>query len=1124
MLSAPFRSESRAKIKDAFIRGKDYLMMKVQDYQQKIRSNMNNKLESNHPSSSVSDQYQPQQELSEIMNCTLIPAGEKHVCTAPMQDNREWPSDNLAKIHDTVQPSTVYEPKVNKTASPCKKVSHDVPPPPPPQPHHCVDDLPLGVEANTLNEIPACKMNEAATTNLNETPGNKRQSVHEPPDNDLTTMALTSVADNREAKPLEDSTYIPEEKLSPKDDNQVAINPKDKTQQWLHTLAGKQQSFGSDLSVGTNASSIELLLQGREADPEEILRNLGFGSCQNAGVRARIPPRFFSDSRFCIEDFRRKSELQELVDSWKCEKNSSDQLSQHPQISPYLPQQTRFLPSMLSCPNSRSLSTSCLDMTQSILTPDNQMALAAQGFYEYTQNIGSLLKVQPQKSVPLLPASERRKNYRSTRTQQTWSLIEPEPEETETEILKSKQNKTHFGVSVDSALSSDIENSSDRKGFNTSLHRQTSKDSESSNTGIRDIRTRHVNKLMSYEETDDDYEVFSPLEDNYSKIGMPKKSYSFQDPKSEICDNIKRSSSERELFSSSMQTLVSSSESGFDSDIPRSSKSTEPAPSAAPVEESSDDTLTAIFAEEDSFSDHPTSMREILRPRTGAVKRPSIYRFGSAQSDSSGYVEPDTLPAPSFDALSVNDAGDRGSHDGSETNCDGMYKRHSINSDTTIKDLAASSSSSSFQCPCDKSVGTEPIIRPDRAVSTEHFSKQAAASQTDSCCFCSWCINSNQVCAHLHSTVPYQSTVSTEHGMSLHIDASQNFALIANNNSTSGSTLCSTSRTRETSFLNLFISDGRILFCDNDSNNTNSRSISSSNNNNQKLDSDNVDNSRRPHHSFRELESAGTNCEYQNDQYRSAEDSSSTFCLLNNDRSLRYKDNISKNVIEYKKLLKLTNRKTFMQTFVNNPFLPYTPHIKVEIWAEKPVDMHLQEENQLMQHAVQRYKFDLQIMESTFLSCFNHMADKLSKEETLMMDELYELWTAVSIEVSQLERLLAERRHLVRKGNCQLTTLTSLQVIPLMTEILKEQLCAFQMNSDIFEMTMTPRNPSPAPVYHRPEWPSLNMEMQNLRSQITGHNNMQAVHLNRSMEELKESMMVEIQQNITQNFNRLFMG
>ncbi|CAI9729380.1 Hypothetical predicted protein [Octopus vulgaris] len=72
MLSAPFRSESRAKIKDAFIRGKDYLMMKVQDYQQKIRSNMNTKLETVHPNSSISDHYHSQQEFSDIRNCTML--------------------------------------------------------------------------------------------------------------------------------------------------------------------------------------------------------------------------------------------------------------------------------------------------------------------------------------------------------------------------------------------------------------------------------------------------------------------------------------------------------------------------------------------------------------------------------------------------------------------------------------------------------------------------------------------------------------------------------------------------------------------------------------------------------------------------------------------------------------------------------------------------------------------------------------------------------------------------------------------------------------------------------------------------------------------------------------------
>ncbi|CAE1332609.1 unnamed protein product [Acanthosepion pharaonis] len=43
LLSSAFNSESRAKIKEAILKGRDYLMTKVQDYQQRIRSNMNNR-------------------------------------------------------------------------------------------------------------------------------------------------------------------------------------------------------------------------------------------------------------------------------------------------------------------------------------------------------------------------------------------------------------------------------------------------------------------------------------------------------------------------------------------------------------------------------------------------------------------------------------------------------------------------------------------------------------------------------------------------------------------------------------------------------------------------------------------------------------------------------------------------------------------------------------------------------------------------------------------------------------------------------------------------------------------------------------------------------------------------
>uniref|UniRef100_A0A0L8FWZ0 ITPR-interacting domain-containing protein n=1 Tax=Octopus bimaculoides TaxID=37653 RepID=A0A0L8FWZ0_OCTBM len=246
---------------------------------------------------------------------------EKHDFNSKsMQDNTEWPSENLSKIpsQSTPQSSELYESKVKDTAAPCKKVPHNTPHDVP----HGVDDLPLGVEANTLNEIPASKLNEMSPSKPNETTAS---TINETPVNNLNKMTLSSTSDENESKPFENSTDVAGEKPASKDTTQLVINPQDKTQQWLHTLTGRQHSFGSDLSAGTNSSSIDILLQSREANPEEILRSLGFGSSQNDEVKARIPQRFFSDSKFCIDDFKQRSELQELFDSWKSEKNSSGQ-------------------------------------------------------------------------------------------------------------------------------------------------------------------------------------------------------------------------------------------------------------------------------------------------------------------------------------------------------------------------------------------------------------------------------------------------------------------------------------------------------------------------------------------------------------------------------------------------------------------------------------------------------------------------------------------------------------------------------------------------------------------------------------------------------------------------------
>lgn len=293
-----------------------------------------------------------------------------------------------------------------------------------------------------------------------------------------------------------------------------------------------------------------------------------------------------------------------------------DQQMQHPSLGSF-PQQLRLLSSVQSqlC---KSSTRNNLTSPQSILTPDNRDALAAQGYYEFTSVMNGL---RENTKLSVLPASERRKNFRSTRTQQTWSLTEPE-QEVESELLKSKQSKNAFGASVDSALSSDPENSLERRNWQTcsrwGYRNQPSKDSESSTSSLRDFRLGHVNKLMSFEETDDDCEVFSPSENH--RRNLNNKSNGFQKPEPEMCDNFQKTSSEKDLTSDKQTESIFDFSHGdvIDSlnsinDFTKHTKSTElsqpelSAASAASMAILYNGGLTTIAPEEADFGDCPAN-------------------------------------------------------------------------------------------------------------------------------------------------------------------------------------------------------------------------------------------------------------------------------------------------------------------------------------------------------------------------------------------------------------------------------------------------------------------------------------------------------------------------------------
>lgn len=1030
------------------------------------------------------------------------------------------------------------------------------------------DDLPLGTDANTLSGIPS---GSALSSHGSEIIDEKPQPPLLPP------------------------------KSSP---SHTCPNLSGgSTHPWLQALSGRQQSFGSDLSTGTNSSvnSIEILLQGREADPEEILMSLGFGSTEdNNALTSRIPSRFLmlnSEARgVSIDDlFGQRSELQELIDNWNCQKYTSGNWNHTPRLPPYL-HGIRFLSSIRAAA-CRSSPDKMDSIPNSILTPDNQLALAKQGYYdsfpspEKEQSSATLSTTSPTASKPL-SASEKRQKFKSTRSSRPWSLIEPETN-IDSYSTDFRPSTSTLATSIDSSMSSDnVDRSWTGRQRSVSELRWSylnckSRDSLSSTSSISQARQIQVSKLMNNEDDDGDYQV-QPLSFQMSeKFDAAENVFLEDEPKENALLDCPDSHN-ADISSIAMQTSPEGSSwksrsTGFGGDCLSSlvKQSTpekctnvnsgyladgecsylEPEVPRRDQDLYKDAMLSSIDLEDPNANHVPRNSRDlwinsrtslipegissyceqegeqILKTSASQEKSPVICRYESAQSDSSGFAEPETdvvvvsVPFSNLDSLSVH----KGSCDSFDTISSGRLQRLSINSDTTIKEIS-DQSPCTFDADltqisvCDKSTITDHPVLVDQETLTLPIEVSHKAIQTDAHGRCQ-CSSGPRYKPPMLGQLSKSAAIETQSTL-LNYPPATDDPLPDIRNLTSFDSGFSPSK-HEVSVLNLYVYDGRIWFCDNDSTQSSKWSISGGHSTSSvhmydqvcHEPSDSTDYGRSTRYgefgefplkpistmnsksfSKRKLTTGHISLDsHEDDRPRKPS------ARLNNKEQIR----------EYKKLLKLTNQRYSIQCFMKNTFPLYSPRFQIDIWCERHIDEHLQEENQLMQYAVQRYKSDLQVMESAFLSEFNRTGGLLSEEDTLLMDELYELWTDISLEVVHLERQLADRQRLIRKGECELTTLTTLDVIQTMVEVLKEQLYLFHMNNDIVESSTQNHEPSPSPICRHPGWKDISNEVHELRHQITGNDTLQAIHLKKAVEEFKDTILSEIRQEITDNLNKL---
>ncbi|XP_062583894.1 uncharacterized protein LOC134245638 isoform X2 [Saccostrea cucullata] len=163
--------------------------------------------------------------------------------------------------------------------------------------------------------------------------------------------------------------------------------------------------------------------------------------------------------------------------------------------------------------------------------------------------------------------------------------------------------------------------------------------------------------------------------------------------------------------------------------------------------------------------------------------------------------------------------------------------------------------------------------------------------------------------------------------------------------------------------------------------------------------------------------------------------------------------------VEYVKLVRLMNKPLSSKTTGYTPS-KYRPNLKALPHMDK--HQYLEEESRLLQHALQKYKRELQAMETTF-QVNNQLAGKeLTEEEREEIEELQSIWKEVRREITETEQLIANRLGGLVMGNDNYNPLLALDVIHKMIELIKEQLFQHQMSQnkegELAAMETTPGN------------------------------------------------------------------
>ncbi|KAL4224883.1 hypothetical protein ACF0H5_015579 [Mactra antiquata] len=213
------------------------------------------------------------------------------------------------------------------------------------------------------------------------------------------------------------------------------------------------------------------------------------------------------------------------------------------------------------------------------------------------------------------------------------------------------------------------------------------------------------------------------------------------------------------------------------------------------------------------------------------------------------------------------------------------------------------------------------------------------------------------------------------------------------------------------------------------------------------------------------------------------------------------------------------------------PISKFTPNFHMKNWMQLPKRKHLEEETLLMQHAVQRYKTELCLMENMLFSLYRTAHPDLTADERLEVEELQHLWCEVRKEVIKMEELLSDRLKAVMSGNDSYSPLDSLEVVQQMIDLLREQLYHQQMcigrnfHLDNVEDDLDidqPHTGSPSVVSSSvsDSWMSeIASQMSDIKSSISASEGNQKRELQDRISKFKKGLLSDVRREISETQN-----